>query len=120
MHAKNNEENIHAIQYLQEKLVVVVELNALLNFHALPFPSFSKTPSMPHSSRVLQENSKCSMTLLLFFPPFNLEYVSHDLALIFFPLLTFTWNFDQGYYKTIPHGGTPSSMLNDTYNQQDN
>ena len=102
MHAKNNEEKIHAIQYLQEKLIVVVELNALLHFHALPFPSFSKTPSMPHSSRVLQENSKCPMTLLLFFP-----------------LLTFTWNFDQGYYKTIPHGGTPSSMLNDTYNQQD-
>ena len=58
MHAKTSEENIHATQYLQVKPIVVVDLDILLRFLALPFPSCSKTPSMPHSPRVLQENSK--------------------------------------------------------------
>ena len=59
MHAKTNEENTHATQYLQAKPVVVVNPDVLLRFPTLPLPSFSKTPSMPHPPRVLQENSKC-------------------------------------------------------------
>ena len=58
MHAKTSEENIHAIRYLQAKPIVVVDTDALLRFNALPFPSCSKNPSMPHPPRVLQENSK--------------------------------------------------------------
>ena len=59
MHAKTSEENIHATQYLQAKPDVVVDPNVLLCFPALPLPYFSKNLSMPHSPRVLQENSKC-------------------------------------------------------------
>ena len=59
MHAKTSEEKIHATQYLQEKPIVVVDLDVLLCFPSLPFPSCSKHPSMPHSPRVLQEKSKC-------------------------------------------------------------
>lgn len=51
---------------------------------------------------------------MMFFSPFSLEYVSHDLGLIFF-----TWIFDKGCYRTLLLGGTPSTMFNDTYNQQD-
>ena len=59
MHAKTCEENIHATRYLQAKLVVVTDPDVLLHFPILPLPSFSKHPSMPHSPRVLQENSRC-------------------------------------------------------------
>ena len=58
MHAKTSEENIHATWYLQEKPVVAVDPDVLLHFPALPLPSFSKSPSMPHPLRVLQEESK--------------------------------------------------------------
>ena len=57
MHAKTSEENIHATRYLQAKTIVVVDLDVLLHFPALPLPSYFKTPSMSHSPRVLQENS---------------------------------------------------------------
>ena len=59
MNAKTSGENIHETWCLQEKLVVAIDPNVLLHFLALPFPYFSKTPSMPHSPRVLQEHSKC-------------------------------------------------------------
>jgi len=59
MHAKTSEENIHATQYLQAKLVVAADPNVLLRFPALPLPSCSKHPSIPHSPIVLQKNSKC-------------------------------------------------------------
>jgi len=59
MHAKASEENIYATWYLQEKLDIIVNPDVLLRFPAIPLPYFSKHPSMPHSPRVLQENSKC-------------------------------------------------------------
>lgn len=58
MHAKNSEKNIHATQYLQGKPTVADDFDVLLRFLSLPFPSFSKTPIMPHPLRALQENSK--------------------------------------------------------------
>jgi len=51
MHAETSEENIHATLYLQTEPVVATDPNVLLHFPALPLPSFSKTPSMPHSSK---------------------------------------------------------------------
>ena len=51
MHAKTSEENRPTTRYLEEKLIVVVDPNVLLCFPALPLPSHSKTPSMPHSSK---------------------------------------------------------------------
>ena len=56
MHAKTSEENIHATWYLQAKTTVVVDPDVFLCFLALPFPSFSKTPSMPHPPLMLQES----------------------------------------------------------------
>jgi len=55
MHAKTSEENNYATWYLQGKPIVVVDHNVLLHFPALPFPSCSKNPSIPHPPRVLQE-----------------------------------------------------------------
>ena len=59
MHDKSSEEIICVTGYLQEKPVVVADLDVLLCFPTLPFPSCSKTPSMSHSLGVLQEKSKC-------------------------------------------------------------
>ena len=57
MHAKTSKEIIHAIRYLQEKPAITIVLTVLLWFPTFPSPSCSKNPSMPHSPRVLQENS---------------------------------------------------------------
>ena len=51
MHAKTSEEIIHATQYLQEKPILDVDPNVLLQFPSLPFPSCSKIPSAPDSSK---------------------------------------------------------------------
>jgi len=59
MHAKNREENIYATLYMQAKFVVAIDPNVLLCFPNLPLSFGSKTPSMPHSPRALQENSRC-------------------------------------------------------------
>lgn len=59
MHAKTSEENIHPTWYLQEKSTVVVDLDVLLHFLTLPFPSCFETPSMKNPPRVLQDKSKC-------------------------------------------------------------
>ena len=42
-----------------KEIRLTVDPDVLLCFPALPLPSYSKHPSMPHSPRVLQENSKC-------------------------------------------------------------
>lgn len=57
-HAKTSEENTHTNRYLQEKPIVAADPDILLHFPALPFPSCSKTPSMPHSSKSYPRNSK--------------------------------------------------------------
>ena len=55
----------------------------------------------------------------MFFPTFNLEYVSYDHGIIF-PLSTLLHGFlTRGYYRPLPLRGIPSLVLNDTYNQQD-
>ncbi len=59
MHSNTSEENIHATQYLQEKLVVFADVDVLLLFLALPCHFFPKDPSMRHYPSVLQDNSKC-------------------------------------------------------------
>ena len=48
-------------------------------------------------------------------PPFSLEYVFHHSWYLY----SFTWNFHQDYYTTLPFGGSPSSVFNDTYNKHD-
>jgi len=63
MHAKNSEEKIHATQYLQEILVVVVDPNVLLFLPPLPLPSCSKTPSMPHSSKSAPRKDQVSKSM---------------------------------------------------------
>ena len=55
MHAKTSEEKIHATRYMQKTTIVVVDPDVLLHVISLPLPYFPKTPSMPHSPRVLQE-----------------------------------------------------------------
>ena len=57
IHAKISEENIHATWYLQEKPIVAADLDVLLRFSAIHFPSCSKTPSMPHSSKSAQKKN---------------------------------------------------------------
>ena len=203
MHSKTSEENIHVTQYLQEKHVVVADPNVSLHFLSLPSPSYSKTPSMPHSPRLLQENSKYprvwerrierelqnwidqAYPLILrslfineasiffnfhdfplisssratcdlwpsFYPnsiifinkmPINSSFLSKSFDISFSNFLShnnrsdtplgcfshhstwnmcpmtvvlyiFTWIFKQGYYRTLPLGGTLSLVFNDTY-----
>jgi len=59
MHAETSEENIHETWYLQAKPIVATYPVVLLQFPTFPLPSCSKTPSIPHSPKVLQENSNC-------------------------------------------------------------
>ena len=58
MHDEASEEIIHATLYPQENIIVAADPDVLLHFPALPLPSCSKNPSMPHPLRVLQENPK--------------------------------------------------------------
>ena len=51
MHAKTSKEIVHATWYLKEKLIVVADPDVLLCLPALPFPYYSKTPTIPHSSK---------------------------------------------------------------------
>ena len=59
MHAKTSEEIIHATPYLQEKPIVVVDLDVLLCFPTFPLPYCSKSQVCHTPPRVIQEKYKC-------------------------------------------------------------
>ena len=66
-------------------------------------PSFLWKALAISFANFLTHNKPMNTHTMMSFPTFSLEYVFHQLWLLFFPLLTFIkWYFHQGSYRTPP------------------
>ena len=85
----------------------------LFNALVIAFANFV-SHNKPNQDPIFVSHNKPNQDPLgCFSQSFSLEYMSHELFLIFF-----TCVFNRGCYRTLGLGGTSSLVFNDTYNQQ--